>query len=174
MFVIVLFRVLLVVSVYHGVSSLCAYLEHRAVSVKRRKITHVVDGLSLQWFKIIRYILFFLGAAEFVYFHVLRWQITLMGLLLLFLGVGLRLKAIKTLGDFWSFHVVIYENQKLVREGVYRYFSHPAYIGNIYLFGIFLISNSIITAILSSFFIFSFYIYRSRIENTYVIERLCA
>ncbi len=46
----------------------------------------------------------------------------------LFVGANVvRVRAIRTLGRFWSLHVEIREEQRFVREDVFRYVRHPAY-----------------------------------------------
>lgn len=44
-------------------------------------------------------------------------------------AVALRLVAIRTLGRFYSHHVVRYSDHTIVRTGPYRYVRHPAYTG---------------------------------------------
>nr|BFE70771.1 hypothetical protein GCM10020092_040720 [Actinoplanes digitatis] len=48
----------------------------------------------------------------------------------LFAGaVALRLVAIRTLGRFYSHHVVRYSDHSIVSTGPYRFVRHPAYTG---------------------------------------------
>lgn len=44
-------------------------------------------------------------------------------------GVSLRVAAIRTLGGLFSTQVQIYDNHRLVNDGVYRHIRHPAYSG---------------------------------------------
>ncbi|MFE4518173.1 methyltransferase family protein, partial [Kitasatospora sp. NPDC056783] len=44
-------------------------------------------------------------------------------------AVALRLVAIRTLGRFYSHHVVRYSDHSIVSTGPYRYMRHPAYTG---------------------------------------------
>jgi isoprenylcysteine carboxyl methyltransferase (ICMT) family protein YpbQ len=57
----------------------------------------------------------------------LLWWWSAVGFVLYIVSVALRNVAIRTLGRFWSLHVEIRSEHKLVREGVYRYIRHPAY-----------------------------------------------
>jgi protein-S-isoprenylcysteine O-methyltransferase Ste14 len=49
------------------------------------------------------------------------------GLVLFGLSHLLRLRAIRTLDQFWSLHIEIRASQELMQEGVYGWVRHPAY-----------------------------------------------
>jgi len=53
----------------------------------------------------------------------------------------LRISAIRTLGELWSYRIEIKEGHKLVKSGIYKYLKHPAYLGNVYLIGILSLFN---------------------------------
>jgi protein-S-isoprenylcysteine O-methyltransferase Ste14 len=53
----------------------------------------------------------------------------LLGLALLLLGITVRWTAICTLGKYFTGTVLIKEDHRLVRNGVYKYLRHPAYTG---------------------------------------------
>jgi len=52
-----------------------------------------------------------------------------LGVFLILLGIALYLWVQKTLGRFFSLGVVIYQGQKLVQRGPFRFMRHPAYTG---------------------------------------------
>lgn len=54
--------------------------------------------------------------------------VVVLGLILFVVSLGVRLTAIRTLGRFWSLNLEIRGDHQLVREGVYRYLRHPAYL----------------------------------------------
>jgi protein-S-isoprenylcysteine O-methyltransferase Ste14 len=54
-------------------------------------------------------------------------SLSLLGVLLFILANLLRLRAIRTLGNFWSLHVEIRERHQFVRGGPYAFIRHPAY-----------------------------------------------
>ena len=54
--------------------------------------------------------------------------IAFLGAALLIAAGVIRVTAIRTLGRFWSLHIEIRSEQLLVREGIYRYVRHPAYL----------------------------------------------
>lgn len=51
------------------------------------------------------------------------------GLSLLILGILVRWTAVKTLGKYFTGTVLIKDDHRLVRSGVYKYLRHPAYTG---------------------------------------------
>ena len=50
---------------------------------------------------------------------------------LLWLGIALRLIAMRTLGHYFKFVVVIQPEHRVVQSGIYRYVRHPAYTGGL-------------------------------------------
>ena len=57
----------------------------------------------------------------------ISWWVTATGLVMFTLSVMVRLTAIRALGRFWSLHLEIREEHKLVTGGIYAYVRHPAY-----------------------------------------------
>jgi len=51
------------------------------------------------------------------------------GLMLFVVAKALKYWAIRTLGDRWSFRVMILPGLPLIRSGPYRYLAHPNYVG---------------------------------------------
>jgi protein-S-isoprenylcysteine O-methyltransferase len=49
----------------------------------------------------------------------------------LWLGIGLRFTAMRTLGSYFKFVVVIQPGHRVVQNGIYRYLRHPAYTGGL-------------------------------------------
>lgn len=54
-----------------------------------------------------------------------------LGLLLLVAGVAIRWTAIYTLGKYFTSTVVIRDDHKLIRAGLYKHLRHPAYTGTL-------------------------------------------
>ena len=52
-----------------------------------------------------------------------------LGLALLLSGVAIRWTAIRTLGKYFTSCVLIKDNHRLIRRGVYKHLRHPAYTG---------------------------------------------
>jgi protein-S-isoprenylcysteine O-methyltransferase Ste14 len=55
--------------------------------------------------------------------------ISLLGLALLPAGIAIRWTAIRTLGKYFTGKVLIKEDHRLVRGGLYKHLRHPAYTG---------------------------------------------
>ncbi len=65
-----------------------------------------------------------------------------LGLILFFAALVLRLWSLRTLGEYWSLHVEIRPDQRLITTGPYRLMRHPAYAAIILEFiGIPLVGN---------------------------------
>jgi len=92
------------------------------------------------------------------------------GVALILSGLIFRILAIRSLGEFWSFHVVRYVDQPLVKSGIYRHISQPAYLGNIYLIGIYLAFGALLTTAIATVWIIAFAAYRIQIERAH---KLC-
>jgi protein-S-isoprenylcysteine O-methyltransferase Ste14 len=54
-----------------------------------------------------------------------------MGVTLFALALALRIWAARTLGDFFSLNVTIFERHVLIIQGPYRFCRHPAYLGSL-------------------------------------------
>ena len=57
------------------------------------------------------------------------WWTAVAGVTLLAAGFGLRLWAVRTLGRFFKYRVVVQEGHEVIRSGPYRRIRHPAYTG---------------------------------------------
>ncbi len=60
--------------------------------------------------------------------------LTSLGIILIVIGVAIRRLAINTLGKFFTMNVVIQDDHRLCRAGLYQYIRHPAYTGMIIAF----------------------------------------
>ncbi len=58
-----------------------------------------------------------------------RPQVTIAGIVLMLLGVGLRWWSVATLGRYFTFDVAVRSTQSVVQSGPYRFVRHPAYSG---------------------------------------------
>ncbi len=57
--------------------------------------------------------------------------ITFSGLIVYISGLMIRRWSINTLDNFWSPHIKIIENHKIIKNGPYRYIRHPNYLATI-------------------------------------------
>lgn len=58
-----------------------------------------------------------------------EWLAVAAGLVLLAAGFGLRVWAVRTLGRFFKYRVVVQEGHEVVETGPYRLVRHPSYTG---------------------------------------------
>lgn len=58
--------------------------------------------------------------------------VSLFGLLMYIGGHLLRNWSIKTLSDYWSLHIEIKDDHRLIRNGPYKYLRHPNYLATIF------------------------------------------
>ncbi|MGH9879816.1 MAG: isoprenylcysteine carboxylmethyltransferase family protein, partial [Pyrinomonadaceae bacterium] len=49
------------------------------------------------------------------------------GILLMLFGTALRWIAIRTLRDYFTVNVTIFEDHRIVKRGLYKYLRHPSY-----------------------------------------------
>lgn len=56
---------------------------------------------------------------------------SLVGLVLMVTGIGIRLAARKSLGKQFSYALRTLDTHELMRNGIYRYVRHPAYTGDL-------------------------------------------
>ena len=67
--------------------------------------------------------------AEFFFIkRVYRVEWAVLGVILFLLANAIRVSAVRSLGRYWSVHVEMREHHPFVREGLYRYVRHPAYL----------------------------------------------
>jgi len=100
--------------------------------------------------------------------------VNLVGASFFLLGVTLRVLARKALGKHFSYALRIINDHTLVKHGIYKYIRHPAYSG-------YLLFYSGVTLFFSSWYGFLFmlllipcFLYRIRIEEEMLVERLGA
>jgi protein-S-isoprenylcysteine O-methyltransferase len=64
-------------------------------------------------------------------FQAFRLQIFLIGIVLIWAGIALRLWAVRVLGRFFRTTVVVQDEHQLVETGPYRLLRHPSYTGTL-------------------------------------------
>ena len=127
----------------------------------------VYDIRSLKAFKTLRVLTSFAAGAEVTLFGSQNYFFLklLFGMALILSGLIFRILAIRSLGQFWSFHVVRYVDQPLIKNGIYRHISQPAYLGNIYLVGIYLSFGALFATAIAAIWLIAFGVYRIQIER---------
>ena len=51
--------------------------------------------------------------------------LSILGIVFIIMGIILRRKAIRTLGHYWSAHIKIFPEHKLIKDGLYKIMRHP-------------------------------------------------
>lgn len=71
-------------------------------------------------------------AVYFRYPESFQWDwFTTIGLIFMLLGLVLRSWGVYTLGRYFTWHVTVQSDQKVIREGPYRFLRHPGYAGGL-------------------------------------------
>jgi len=130
-------------------------------STKKRR---VVERKSLWLIKIVMKIIPVGVFIESVVYADWQWQSLLIGSVCVGVGLLLRINAIRALGEYWTFHPTMYYQPYRVETGVYRYFYHPAYLGNIWLVGLCVLVSCYVTSLVVAGVLCIFYLYRTQLE----------
>jgi protein-S-isoprenylcysteine O-methyltransferase Ste14 len=114
------------------IAAACLWLSQPAFSTQEAKRDKNSDRLSI--------IVILLMSSLSVVASVVEWAyrnnavessipMTIVGALLLVLGIGVRVWAIRTLGKHFTATVTLTDDHQLVRTGPYRFVRHPSYLG---------------------------------------------
>jgi hypothetical protein len=76
----------------------------------------IIDDKSLKWFKYARLSSTFLAALECSIYPAWNPWLFILAAPIVIFGFFLRVSAIRTLGPFWSFHVVKYPEQPIIKN----------------------------------------------------------
>jgi protein-S-isoprenylcysteine O-methyltransferase Ste14 len=121
---------------------------------------------------------FFLSPMEYLYFPAIlprpAW-IQIPALLLTIFGAALFVWARRALGDSYSGHVSVTEDQRLVQDGPYRFLRHPAYAGYLWIsLGLAVGYSSLAGLAAALFALLPAVIYRIRVEEKLLAEHFGA
>ena len=148
-----------------------SHIEKRFVRPCGKPIKFAVRW-TLPFFKIGRLIIFLLASIEVVLYPNFSVSTLLMGILIIFAGMYLRIAAIKELGPLWSYHACLFKDHYLVESGIFGWLQHPAYVGNIHIPGLILAVGAPFSAIVASFLVMVFYLIRMRAEHQLLARRM--
>jgi protein-S-isoprenylcysteine O-methyltransferase Ste14 len=102
----------------------------------------------------------------------LWWPATAAGLILYVASLVVRNVAIRALGRFWSLQVEIRSEHQLVREGIYNYVRHPAYLAiTLEVLSIPLTVNAWWTMVFAAATYVPLLVYRLRVEERALVEK---
>lgn len=109
---------------------------------------------------------------EFINLRTINIFVSVLGFLIMLLGVFLRRGAIKALGKNWSIHIKEIIGQELVKSGPYRYLSHPYYLAVIFeLIGVSLFFNASFALIFTLLVQIPLLLIRIRLEERLLIKQ---
>lgn len=117
---------------------------------------------------------FYLPPLEYLFFEAMLPRtrgMQILGLLIIFLGSILFVWARRALGNFYSGHLSVVENQPLVQHGPYRFIRHPAYAGYVLIaLGLSIGYSSIGGLIIILCLLIPTVIYRIQVEDAVLAE----
>ena len=115
------------------------------------------------------------GLEYFVFPRVVNYPLVWVGLALFCVSLWLRVRAIRTLGQYWSLNLEIRKDHQLVRVGIYRFMRHPAYSAiMLEVVAIPLVGNAWYTLLLSVFLYIPLLLARWSIEEKEMVEKFGA
>lgn len=153
------------------IAHIMSYVETRFVKTCGTPIKYAVRW-SLSFLKIGRISIFFCASIEVILYHNFSGFAFVLGILMLFVGMSLRIVAIKKLGPLWSYHACLFNKHHLVQSGIYKWLQHPAYIGNVHIPGLVLSIGAPFSTIAAFFLVVFFYLIRTRAEHQLLIHRV--
>ncbi|WP_205739387.1 isoprenylcysteine carboxylmethyltransferase family protein [Halocella sp. SP3-1] len=140
------------------------YTGQKTENKKEHEITSYY--LSLTWFATL-----IIPILEYIYIMRYNLFLTILGTVLIVSGTIIRGIGIKALGKFFSRDVENWENQRIIKTGIYKYIRHPAYAGNILqIIGFPLVLNSYFSLILSLITISGF-LWRIKVEEEFLMKK---
>lgn len=95
------------------------------------------------------------------------------GITLIVLGLTIRIHAILTLNQFFTYSVAKVENQKIIETGLYKVIRHPGYLGQLMIFlGIATSLSNWLSVLAMMLPVTLGYLYRIKVEELFMIEQL--
>ncbi len=138
----------------------------KAIKKERKSTIILILGIALNVF----FIEFF---AFYTYYSGIGYlgNTLYIGLGLVILGIIIRQYSIYILGKYFSPHVEIQKEHKLIEKGLYKYIRHPSYLGSILsLTGLSIAFESLLSLIFSLILSSIFYGYRINVEEKELIK----
>jgi protein-S-isoprenylcysteine O-methyltransferase Ste14 len=128
----------LAIAVFVAAIILFSALEIYITARDRGKIDGSKDGKSLNLIAHLRNAAVVIGIASSI-FPVIRLPFGrdndfIIGAVFIIIGAMIRFMAISALGESFTAVVMVRENQKIKKDGLYKYVRHPAYFGGLLFF----------------------------------------
>jgi protein-S-isoprenylcysteine O-methyltransferase Ste14 len=164
--------IIIVVSYLYGFFELFMNLRQKSKS----KVTTSSDKNSLWWLYgliTVGYALSFsIGATKIG--RIYRWNTFFaIGMALFILGLMIRIHALLTLKQYFTYSVAKVEDHKLVETGLYKYVRHPGYLGQLIIFlGISTSISNWLSILVMMIPVTLGYLYRIKVEERFMLEQL--
>ena len=95
------------------------------------------------------------------------------GMALIVIGFMIRINAILTLKQFFTYSVAKVENHKIIETGLYKFIRHPGYLGQLIIFiGISTSISNWLSILVMMIPITLGYLYRIKVEEKFMLEQL--
>jgi protein-S-isoprenylcysteine O-methyltransferase len=119
------------------------------------------------------YILAFTSATS-TFGRIHHWNILFgFGFTLVMIGLAIRVHAISTLRQHFTYSVEKIQNHKIIQSGLYRYIRHPGYLGQLLIFnGISISLSNWLSVLLMLIPVLMGYFYRMSIEEKFMSENM--
>jgi len=133
------------------------------------------SSLRLLWITIIFSVSIgvFLAMQNISFFKIRSSFIPVLGIVLILSGLATRWIAIFTLKKYFTVDVSVSKNQKIIKEGIYKFIRHPAYAGSLLSFlGLGLAFANWLTTLVIFFPILGAFIHRMGIEEKALMDVL--
>lgn len=131
------------------------------------------NSMNLIWIAII--LCMTAGILTAIYWHVpiIHTNLLLyMGTALVVLGMLIRFIAVRTLGKFFTVNLAVHDDQRLVKNGLYKYIRHPSYAGSLLSFAGFALSlNNLISLFIIILPVLITFINRINIEEKLLLQK---
>ena len=130
------------------------------------------SSLSLIWITIVVSVFIILFISRRFYFPIFsNSAFKYFGLVIIYIGMLIRLMAVRSLGRLFTVDVTIRKNHRLKKDGLYKYLRHPSYCASLISFIGFGISlNNWIALLVITFSMLIAFIIRIKIEEKVLIE----
>jgi protein-S-isoprenylcysteine O-methyltransferase Ste14 len=146
------------------------------VQRKKGKISSSGDKGSLYWLYgliTLGYTLSFsIGATKVGRIYAWNTFFTI-GMILVAVGFAIRIHAIRTLKQYFTYSVANVDGHKIIERGLYRFIRHPGYLGQLIIFiGISTSLSNWLSVLLMMIPVFLGYLYRVKVEEKFMVEQL--
>ena len=132
----------------------------------------MVDNASSGWRRLSTMLLCFGGGFEILFANTSsNLKIAIAGCALVVIGACLQIYAIRIFGTYWSFDVVKFDQQPVIKHEIRRYLSHPAYRSNVWILGVFLACGAFVTTGFAAAVALTISIYPINVEQNYHLCR---